>query len=156
MAAVDAARAARSMEPASAKPARPPILARAQVDRLADARMNKTERSYARHLERMLAAREIARWDFEPVTLRIGPVMFYTPDFRLIMPDGIEVFDDTKALWRPTKKYPERVGWKEDARAKIKAAAELHPYIFRGAVEIKAGVWKIECFGRSLKPPGQR
>jgi hypothetical protein len=128
----------------------PAVAARAQVDRLADSRMNKTERRYAQHLERQLAAREIARWDFEPVTLRIGPVMFYTPDFRVIMPDGIEIYDDTKALWKPTKKHPERAGWKEDARAKIKAASELHPYLFRGAVEIKPGIWKLESFGRPL------
>lgn len=107
-------------------------LAKAQVVRLADERMNKTERKYAQHLDRKLRLGEIARWDFEPVKLRLGPDSFYTPDFRILRLDGTEEFHDTKALWKGRKGKKDRAGWEEDARGKIKSAAEQHPYLFCG------------------------
>lgn len=96
--------------------------------------MNKTESLYAQHLDCLKAVGEIARWDFEPEKLRLADRTFYTPDFRVIMPDGQIHFHEVKGHWE------------DDARVKIKVAAEQHPYVFT-AVQRKGNAWKRESFG---------
>jgi hypothetical protein len=93
--------------------------------------MNKTEELYAQVLELQKHAGEILRWDFEPEKLRLADKTFYTPDFRVILPEGTVEFHEVKGFWR------------DDARVKIKVAAELHPYIFRVAICNK-GKWTFE------------
>ena len=70
--------------------------------------MNKTEQRYAFHLAGLRQAGQIARYDFEPVKLRLADRTFYTPDFRVIIPDGTIEFHEVKGFWR------------DDARVKIK------------------------------------
>jgi hypothetical protein len=95
--------------------------------------MNKTERRYANHLEVRRLAGEVARWDFEPVKLRLAVLTFYTPDFRVILADGIEEYHEVKGHWE------------DDARVKIKVAAEQHPYPFV-AVRWVRKQWEYERF----------
>lgn len=93
--------------------------------------MNKTEELYSRILELQRHNGEILRWDFEPEKLRLADKTFYTPDFRVILADSTIEFHEVKGFFR------------DDARVKIKVAAELHPYVFRVAKCIK-GKWEIE------------
>ena len=95
--------------------------------------MNRLETDYAWRLEMLKRAGEIADYAFEPVKLRLADRTFYTPDFMVIMPDGVIEFHETKGFWQ------------DDARVKIKGAAELHPYKFVGIRKVK-GAWEREEF----------
>lgn len=96
------------------------------------------ERKYASKLEGMRRNCEIAAWQYEPITLRLADRTTYRPDFFLLFPDGRAGFHETKGFWR------------DDARAKIKMAAEQFPWFFFVAVlwDSKAKIWKFERFGR--------
>jgi hypothetical protein len=80
--------------------------------------MNKTEADYASHLELQKRAGVISEWAFQPEKLRLADRTFYEPDFRVIASDGT-------VEWHEVKGH-----WEDDARVKIKVAAELHPYRF--------------------------
>ena len=74
--------------------------------------MNATERAFAQHLEMLKRAGEIVSYDFEKETFKLGKCCTYTPDFRVLMPDGGIVFYEVKGYWL------------DDAKVKIKVAAE--------------------------------
>ena len=83
------------------------------------AKMNDYERAYVDEvLDPLLRARRIVRWDFQPCKLRLADNSFYTPDFRVVNINHFVEFHEVKGWWR------------EDARLKIKYAAEAHPYVF--------------------------
>jgi len=105
--------------------------ARAQPKR--DGAMNKLEAQYAATLETHRLAGWLVRFDFEPEKLRLADRTFYTTDFRVIRPDGTVEFHEVKGFWE------------DDARVKIKVAAEQHPYRFI-AVQRKKGEWIEEAF----------
>lgn len=88
--------------------------------------MNGLERRYADHLNALLALGRVDRWDYEPETLRLAPKTTYTPDFRVVLPDGLVEFHETKGFMR------------DDAHVKLKVAAALHPYTFRLVTWTKA------------------
>jgi hypothetical protein len=115
------------------------VNARARTDTTGHAAtMNKTEAAYASRLEMLRLGGEIARWDFEPCKLRLAGGTFYSPDFRVILPDGLVEFHEVKGFWR------------DDARVKIKVAAEQHPYRFVAVQKRRkkdGGGWKVEVFG---------
>lgn len=95
-------------------------------------RMNKLETQYAAHLEILKRAGTLVDWRFEPVRLTLAPRTTYTPDFMVI----------TTALhiW-----FVEVKGhWEDDARVKIKMAAELFPWFTFFAVTQKRGDWHDE------------
>jgi len=87
-------------------------------------RMNQTEARYAAHLDTLQRAGTILRWDFEPEKLRLATAAFYSPDFRVVMPDGTVEFHEVKG--RKGAGFYAR----EDARLKVRIAAEMHPYRF--------------------------
>lgn len=96
--------------------------------------MNQTERKYALHLSLLQRAGEILRWNFESEKLRLAENTFYSPDFRVIRPDGTIEFHEVKGFWR------------DDARVKIKVAAHTHPYKFIAVSATKKGGWDYEEF----------
>lgn len=104
--------------------------------------MNRTEASYADHLERRKLAGEIIDYKFEPMKFRLADLTFYTPDFRVIMADASIEFHEVKGSW----KAPHQ----DDAKVKIKVAAETFwEYTFRSAEVIpknRGGGWKITTF----------
>jgi hypothetical protein len=96
--------------------------------------MNKTELAYSEYLEQERLQGRIARWDYEPEKLKLAPHTFYSPDFRIIRPDGTIEFHESKGFWE------------DDARVKIKIAAALHPYKFFAAKRKKkadGGGWNL-------------
>lgn len=117
-------------DPPKAKPSK--VLARGRTQPKRDGSMNKTEARYAGELERRRQAGEIVRWDFQPEKLRLADRTFYEPDFRVVMPDGL-------IAWHEVKGH-----WEDDARVKIKVAAELHPYRFIAVHEEGRGRWRME------------
>ena len=109
---------------------------KAKAGRIAPRRageMNRLEAEYAGHLALLKQAGEIVAFDYEPAKLRLAKNTFYTPDFRVVLPDGTVEYHETKGFWQ------------DDARVKIKVAAELHPYKFVAITKAK-GAWQREEF----------
>ncbi len=100
-----------------------------------DTGMNKTEAAYAGELELRQRAGEIVWYRFEAIKLRLAGKTFYTPDFVVIMANGEVQFHEVKGFWR------------DDARVKIKVAAEQFPFRFIAIRKTKGG-WETEYFGR--------
>lgn len=119
--------------PKEFKPKKKNALGRGRTGGRRDGEMNKLERDYAFVLEAKQNRGEIDRWDYEPEKLRLADRTFYSPDFRVVMLDGTIEFHETKGFWE------------EDARVKIKVAAEQHPYKFI-AIMRKKGEWVREEF----------
>ena len=107
--------------------------------------MNGIEREYSELLQARKLAGEIADWAFEAENLRLADLTYYRPDFRVMLPDGSIQFHETKAM---TSKGA--VLFEDDARVKIKVAAEQHwMYQFVGAYrrpKKSGGGWKFETF----------
>ncbi len=80
--------------------------------------MNKLEAEYAARLEGLKLAGEISDYRFECLKLRLADRTFYTPDFMVLRADGVFEVHEVKGHWE------------DDARVKIKVAAELYPFKF--------------------------
>lgn len=83
--------------------------------------MNGTERAYSLLLSRRRDAGEISEYFFEDIKLKLGKACFYTPDFMVIRTDGRIEMHEVKGFWM------------DDARVKIKAAADKFPFVFIAA-----------------------
>lgn len=107
------------------------------LGRLKTGQMNKTEQSYADRLKLLQHAGEIAWFKFEGVKLRLADNTFYSPDFAVMLASGVMEMHEVKGFWQ------------DDARAKIKIAADLYPFRFI-AVKVKpkkeGGGWAVEEF----------
>lgn len=75
--------------------------------------MNKTERAYAFDLELLRLAGDIQSYRFEPLKFVLGKGAVYTPDFEVVLADGLLEYHEVKGFWR------------EAARVRIKVAARL-------------------------------
>ncbi len=97
--------------------------------------MNRTERDYAALLAVRRAAGEVAWFAFEPLKLRLADNTFYTPDFIVMLANGLLEVHEVKGYWQ------------DDARVKIKVAAKTFPFKFIGATwDKKLQGWKYEEF----------
>lgn len=100
-------------------------------------RMNKTETAYAGELELAKRGGLVTWYAFEAIKLRLGERTFYTPDFLVRLASGALEVHEVKGFWR------------DDARVKIKVAAELFPFAFVGVSKIprrKGGGWHFTRF----------
>jgi len=102
-----------------------------------DTRMNKTELAYSRILDLRKQAGEIRGYEYEGLTFRLAKRTRYTPDFAVFLLDGgIELHEvkGSPAIFR------------DDARVKIKVAAQMYPFKFIVIYPIpkkKGGGWKM-------------
>ena len=80
--------------------------------------MNRTEAEYGKLLALRREAGEVAWFLFEGVKLRLADNTFYTPDFAVMLKDGTLEMHDVKGFWE------------DDARVKIKVAADRFPFRF--------------------------
>lgn len=107
------------------------------LGRLKVGQMNKGEAAYAVELSEQLHRGEIVWFKFEGVKLRLADNTFYTPDFAVMSADGVMEMREVKGHWQ------------DDARAKIKIAADLYPFRFR-AYRVRpkkdGGGWSEEDF----------
>lgn len=107
------------------------------LGRLKVGTLNKTEAAYERDLRDAQTLGDILWYRFEGLKLRLADNTFYTPDFAVIARDGVLECHEVKGFWR------------DDARAKIKIAAEMYPFRFK-AVKVRAkrdgGGWIEEAF----------
>lgn len=107
------------------------------LGRLKTGTMNKSEAAYERDLADAKTLGDILWYRFEGLKLRLADNTFYTPDFAVVAKDGVMECHEVKGFWR------------DDARAKIKIAAEQYPFRFK-AVTARAkkhgGGWAEEWF----------
>lgn len=116
-------------------------------------RMNETEKSYAWHLDGRKRAGEVQWWGFEVLKIRLADNTHYTVDFSVVLADGSLEFHEVKAMWQPkfgpggALVHAAKAGWKEDARLKIKMAAEHFPGTWKGVHQMPiTGEWREELF----------
>lgn len=110
---------------------------RLALGRLKTGERNKTEAQYETMLEDMRVAGDVLWYRFEGVKLRLADNTFYTPDFAVMLATGVMEMHEVKGFWQ------------DDARVKIKVAAELYPFRFIAAIPRKkrdGGGWQIEVF----------
>lgn len=107
------------------------------LGRLKAGAMNKTEAAYAQRLELLKSAGEVLWYKFEGIKYRLADNTFYTPDFAVMAKSGELEAHEVKGFWV------------DDAKAKIKIAADMYPIKFI-AVKVKAkkdgGGWSVEEF----------
>ncbi|RQZ50908.1 hypothetical protein [Burkholderia sp. Bp9099] len=107
------------------------------LGRLKAGEMNKTEQRYANHLEARKQAGEIVWYRFEGIKFRLADNTFYTPDFAVMLASGQLEAHEVKGHWQ------------DDARVKVKVAADQYPVRF---IAVTAGRakngddWKMEEF----------
>lgn len=108
------------------------------LGRLKAGAMNKTEAAYAAYLDLLRSAGDVLWFRFEGLKFRLADNTFLTPDFVVMMADGqIELHDckGAKAIYM------------DDAKVKMKVAAEQYPFVFRVAFpkpKREGGGWLIE------------
>lgn len=95
--------------------------------------MNRLESEYAAYLRGLQHAGEVLWWAFEPIKLKLARLTTYTPDFVVMTKDGTLECHETKGFWQ------------DDAKVKIKVAAEKFPFRFV-AITKKRGQWETEEF----------
>lgn len=97
---------------------------------------NRWESDYEKDVLRiLLMAGEIRAYHFEGMRLRLADNTTYTPDWFVVYPGHFE-FHEVKGFWR------------EDAKVKIKVAAEMFPYFkFVAVKKAGKGKWTSEVFG---------
>jgi hypothetical protein len=96
---------------------------------------NKLEASFERRLADRKHWGEILDYWFEEVKFRLAGRTFYTPDFTVAELGG------SMSVWE-VKGY-----WRDDARVKIKVAAEKYPHIRWVAVRWIGREWIYETIG---------
>lgn len=105
--------------------------------RLKPGQMNQTEKAYHDLLDLRLQAGEVLWFKFEGLKLRLADNTFYTPDFVVLAADGVLECHECKGHWA------------DDARVKIKVAADLYPFRFlavKKGRKAEGGGWIQENF----------
>lgn len=98
------------------------------LGRLKSGQMNRTEKAYA---DKLAMDQSVAWFKFEGIKFRLADKTFYSPDFAVMLNSGEMQIHEVKGFWT------------DDARAKIKIAAELYPFKFI-AVKYKNKNWIVE------------
>lgn len=104
------------------------------LGRLKVGQRNKTEAAYEQTLELLKRAGDILWYRFEGIKLRLADKTFYTPDFTIMRSDGTLECHEVKGYWQ------------DDARVKIKVAADCYPLKFFSVKKTKGGGWEYEAF----------
>lgn len=108
------------------------------LGRLKTGEMNKSEARYEDEvLKPALRDGEIQWYRFEGVKLRIAPKAFLTPDFAVLTRGNLIELHDVKGS---------RVLYQDDAKVKIKVAADTYPFVFKLAFppKRKGESWEVE------------
>lgn len=98
--------------------------ARAKAKAPSGSVMNRNELRYAREvLKPMYLSGEVSWYAYEPWKLQLAFRTTYTPDFGVLRSDGRIECHEVKAVWSSGK-----IGYIDDARVKIKVAAQAYPF----------------------------
>lgn len=108
------------------------------LGRLKAGAMNRTEAAYALHLEAEKQAGRILWYRFEGVKLRLADKTFLTVDFAVLPADRLLEMHDVKGS---------PAIFSDDAKVKMKVAAEAYPFLFRVAFprpKRDGGGWDVQ------------
>lgn len=103
------------------------------LGRLKSGTMNKTEQRYAQHLELLKHAGEVLWYKFEGMKFKIADACFYEPDFSVLMANGQMQMHEVKGS---------KAIFQDDAKIKIKAAAEMYPLVFKAVFPTAKNSWE--------------
>ena len=120
------------------------------LGRLKPGERNKTEAAYEQHLELLKRAGEVLWYQFEGIKLRLADNTFLTVDFSVMNKDCVLEMHDCKP--GTIKKMADgrevlKIFAMDDAKAKMKVAAEIYPFVFKYAIQKPkkmGGGWQIE------------
>ena len=113
------------------------------VGRLKTGERNKTEAEYESHLELRKQVGEILWYEFERITFRLADDCRYTPDFALLLASGSLECHELKGTTTLTRKSGDRVKapyFMDDAKVKLRVAAQMFPVIFKVVYKV-SGNW---------------
>ena len=85
---------------------------------------SKLETRYAAHLEMLVKAGEIRRWEYEPMSLKLSQGKRYRPDFLVVLPLGAEAkaeLHEVKGRWTKNRR---------DGMTHLKWAAQRYGDVF--------------------------
>ena len=103
--------------------------------------MNRTEARYeAEVLKPALLIGEIGWYAYDAINLRLADRCFFKVDFAVLADDGVLEMVDVKGA---------KILVEDDARVKIKVAAETFPFRFLMAWPVKGGGWHREVIGNA-------
>lgn len=108
------------------------------LGRLKTGVMNKTELAYEAHLFMRKVVGEVLWYKFEGLKFRLADNTMYTPDFSVLVANGQLEAHEVKGGY-----------WQDDARVKIKVAADMYPIKFIGVMpkpKKVGGGWAFEEF----------
>lgn len=105
------------------------------LGRMKSGEMNKTERAYLQHLERLKMQGEIAWFKFEGIKLKLADKTYLTMDFAVMTKEGVIELHDTKGS---------KFIWTDDSKAKMKVAASEFPFVFKVVFPARGGGWVVE------------
>ena len=106
------------------------------LGRMKTGQMNKTEERFAQMLELERHAGKVQWWKFEGIKLMLAKNTSITVDFGVLPDTGILTMIDVKGS---------KAMVTDDARVKMKLAAELYPFVFKLAYpRAKGEGWDIE------------
>ena len=108
------------------------------LGRLKAGQMNKSEQAYAQHLEHLKQRGDLLWWKFEGMKFRLADKTFLTPDFAVMKRDGQISLHDVKGGYIF-----------EDAKVKMKVAAEQYPFEFVIVKKDRGGIWSMTPIGNS-------
>lgn len=103
------------------------------LGRMKAGNMNKTERAYAKYLEKQKQFGDVVWFAFEPMNLKLADKCFYRIDFLVMLKSGQLEVHEVKGFWT------------DDALVKIKTAAAKFPFRFI-AVRLIKGEWEVREF----------
>ena len=92
---------------------------------------SKTEARFAQLLDAYKSSGEIYEWRYEPITLKLGSGVRYTPDFLVIAADGWRLIEVKGEYIRPV------------GRVKYKTAATLFPFVRLQLAQYKNNDWTV-------------
>lgn len=108
------------------------------LGRLRTGQKNKTEQAYELEvLKPALHAGQIVWYRFEGIKFKLADKTYYTPDYCVMRSDGTMEMHEVKGFWQ------------DDARVKIKVAADMYPLKFiavKRQAKKNGGGWSTEEF----------
>lgn len=108
------------------------------LGRLKPGQMNKTEALYDLRLDGLKHHGEVLWYRFEGIKLKLADNCHLTVDFAVLGADGVLEMHDVKGSPHI---------FSDDAKAKMKIAASLYPFVFKVAYPLPkkdGGGWRIE------------
>ena len=96
--------------------------------------MNKLEAAYDEHLQLLQREGRVVWYRFESVKLKLAKNTHLTVDFFVMNAAGELEAHEVKGYWE------------EDARVKVKVAAEMYPFRFLAIQRAGGGAWQTEVF----------